>query len=339
MQTPVLGLLIVVLGGLIHGSFALPMKKLERYWAWENIWLIYSVAGLIVLPPLLAVFTVPGLGEIYQQASGRTLLLVALFGLGWGTGSVLFGQAISRIGMALGFAIILGITSSVGSLIPLVIFDPGVIGTARGRTLLASIAIAVLGIIFCSLAGAQRDRDAHTVTGTPPKHKFVSGLVVSILSGILSPMLNIGFVYGQPLQAAGIAHGAGASFAANTIWVPALLGGFLVNAGYSVYLLNRNRSWNRYTVPAAGPLSWTGAVLMGLLWFGGVSTYGMGAAGMGRLGAIVGWPAFMSTVILTANLLGFLAGEWKHAGRKAKLLEWCAIAILILSIIVASRVA
>ena len=339
MQPPVFGLLTVVVGGLIHGSFALPMKKLERKWAWENIWLIYSVAGLIVLPPLLALLTVPGLGEIYQQASARTLLLVALFGLGWGTGSVLFGQAISRIGMALGFAIILGITSSVGSLLPLVIFDPGVIATTRGKTLLVSIAIAILGIVFCSLAGAQRDRDAHKASGTAPKSKFVSGLVVSILSGFLSPMLNIGFVFGQPLQAAGAAHGAGASFAANTVWAPALLGGFLANAGYAVYLLYKNRTWGLYQTAKAGPGAWLGASLMGLLWFGGISIYGMGAASMGQLGAVVGWPAFMSTVILTANFLGFLAGEWKQAGPRAKLLEWCAIGVLILSIIVASRVA
>lgn len=338
MEPPVLGLLTVVFGGLFHGSFALPMKKLERVWAWENIWLIYSVAGLVILPPLLAMLTVPGLGEIYRQASPGMLWLVALFGLGWGTGSVLFGQAISRIGMALGFAIILGITSSVGSLLPLVIFDPGVIGTARGKTLLASIAIAVLGIILCSMAGAQRDRDAHS-KGTPPENKFVSGLVVSILSGILSPMLNIGFVFGQPLQAAGAAHGAGASFAANTIWAPALLGGFLANAGYSIYLLNKNRSWALYRGAKASPAAWAGASLMGLLWFGGLSIYGMGAAAMGQLGAVVGWPAFMSTVILTANFLGFVAGEWKHAGPRAKRLEWSAIAVLILSIVVASRVA
>ncbi|MCX6620829.1 MAG: rhamnose/proton symporter RhaT, partial [Acidobacteria bacterium] len=301
------GLLIVVLGGLIHGSFALPMKKLERKWAWENIWLVYSVAGLIILPPLLAFFTVPGLVEIYQQASGRTLFLVALFGLGWGTGSVLFGQAISRIGMALGFAVILGITSSVGSLIPLVIFDPAAVWTPKGKTLLLSIAIAVVGIVFCSLAGAQRDRDSHKATGAPPKSKFVSGLLVSILSGFLSPMLNIGFVFGQPLQAAGAAHGAGASFAANTVWAPALFGGFLANAGYAIYLLYRNRTWSRYQTAKAGPGAWLGASLMGLLWFGGISIYGMGTASLGTLGAVVGWPAFMSTVIITANILGFLA--------------------------------
>jgi len=339
VQTPVLGLLIVVLGGIIHGSFALPMKKLEQKWSWENIWLVYSVAALVLLPPLLAAMTVPGLGEIYQQAPARTLFLVALFGFGWGTGSVLFGQAISRIGMALGFAIILGITSSVGSLLPLVIFDPGVISTPKGKTLLVSIAIAIVGIVLCSMAGAQRDNDAHKASGSAPKNRFLSGLLVSILSGFLSPMLNIGFIYGKTLQDAGAAHGASPSFAANTVWAPALLGGFLANAGYAIYLLSKNRTWSKYSTAGAGAGAWIGAGVMGLLWYGGLSIYGMGTASLGSLGAVVGWPAFMSTVILTANLLGFLAGEWKQAGPKAKLLEWSAIAVLILSIVVASRVA
>jgi L-rhamnose-H+ transport protein len=336
VEPTVFGLLIVVFGGLIHGSFALPMKRLERSWAWENIWLVYSVAALVILPPLLAFLTVPGLMGIYSQASVGTLLLVALFGFGWGTGSVMFGQAISRIGMALGFAIILGITSTVGSLLPLFVFDPGVIWTPKGHTLLLSIAIAVVGIVLCSMAGAQRDRDSEKASSAAPKNKFLAGLAVSILSGLLSPMLNIGFTFGKPLQDAGAALCTNASFAANAIWAPALLGGFLANAGYAVYLLGRNKSWGRFQT-AAGPMAWAGSAVMGLLWFGGLSIYGMGAATMGKMGAVIGWPAFMSTVVVTANILGFLAGEWKTASTKAKTLQWAATAVLVLSIVTASR--
>ncbi len=328
----------VVIGGIFHGSFALPMKRTERVWAWENIWLLYSVCALAVLPPLLAALTVPSLGSIYASTPLKTILIVALFGFGWGTGSVMFGQAISRIGMALGFAIILGITSVFGSLLPLMALNPEALWTAKGERLLIGLAIALAGIAICSTAGALRDRDNRRAAPSASGGRFVTGLVVSLLSGILSPMLNIGFVYGEPLQSAARTMGASVSLSANAIWAPALFGGFFANAGYAIFLLVRNRNWSLYSQGKAGVLDWIGCGVMGLLWFGGLSIYGMGAASLGQLGAVIGWPVFMSTVIITANVLGFLSGEWRHASTKARLLEWFGIAFLVWAIIVVSRV-
>jgi L-rhamnose-H+ transport protein len=333
-----LGFAVVIFGGLIHGSFAFPMKRIEGRWSWENIWLLYSIVGLAILPPLLALSTVPALGHIYTSTPVSTIALIALFGVGWGAGSVLFGQAISRVGMALGFAIILGITSTLGSLLPLVVLHPEDLWTSRGRTLLAGLAIAVTGIIVCAKAGVMRDRDARAANSTAVRGSFAAGLVISILSGILSPMLNFGFVVGEPLQAAARGMGAHSSLASNAVWAPALLGGFLVNAGYAVYLLNRNRTWSLYSGARPQPFDWIGCAIMGLFWFGGISIYGMGAASLGRLGPVAGWPVFMSTVIITANVLGFLSGEWRGARLSARVTEWAGITFLVAAILVVSRV-
>ncbi len=332
-----IGLAVVILGGLLHGSFAFPMKRIERRWPWENIWLLYSIVGLVILPPLLAFLAIPSLGHIYSSIPLSTILIVALFGVGWGAGSVLFGQAISRVGMALGFAIILGITSTLGSLLPLVFLRPQDLWTPKGQMLMLGLAIAIGGIITCSMAGAMRDREARRLNPSVTGGKFITGLLVSILSGIFSPMLNFGFVYGEPLQSAARDMGAQANLASNAVWAPALLGGFLVNAGYAVYLLNRNRTWKLYSKADIRASDWIGCAIMGLFWFGGVSIYGMGAASMGRLGAVVGWPVFMSTVIITANVLGFLAGEWRHAPVKARVTEWVGIGFLVAAILVVSR--
>ena len=47
-----------------------------------------------------------------------------LFGFAWGIGATLCGLGISRVGLALAFAVILGITASFGSLIPLAVVHP-----------------------------------------------------------------------------------------------------------------------------------------------------------------------------------------------------------------------
>jgi L-rhamnose-H+ transport protein len=337
-HTSVAAALVVVAGGLIHGSFALPMKRL-KLWKWENIWLVYSVAGLILAPALLAFFSVPALASVYANTTAGNLALVALFGFGWGLGSTLFGLGIAQLGLALGFAIILGITSSVGSLLPLLISNPAELATRRGATLLLGLAIAIAGIVACSIAGAQREKDQKGTAAAAGGKSFLSGLLICLASGILSPMLNFGFVYGKPLQDAATALGARPDLASTVIWAPALAGGFLPNAGYAVYLLFRNATWRVYRESGAPGSYWPLAAAMGLMWFGGIAVYGVGAAAMGSpMGAVVGWPVFMSMVIVTANLWGALTGEWQGAGRKAKTLSWLGVAILIVAIVVIARV-
>jgi len=46
----------------------------------------------------------------------------------------------------------------------------------------------------------------------------------------------------------------------------------------------------------------------------------------------VGWAVMMSTMVITANVLGFITGEWKGASRKAYSLAVAGVAILILAI-------
>lgn len=65
-----LGLLLVVLGGIMEGSFSLPLKRTPK-WDWENIWGAGSLMALLLVPWLLAILTVPRLGQVYSLASGK----------------------------------------------------------------------------------------------------------------------------------------------------------------------------------------------------------------------------------------------------------------------------
>src|SRR6187401_3183031 len=128
------GLALTVLGGVMQGSFTLPMKFTSR-WAWENTWLAYATIGLLILPAGIAVWTVPHLMEVYQRTAPHTLLMAMACGVCWGAGSVLFGVAVSRIGMALTFALVVGLTAAIGSLAPLVLMHSDEIATTKGRAM------------------------------------------------------------------------------------------------------------------------------------------------------------------------------------------------------------
>src|ERR1700745_2609569 len=128
-------LAVVVLARILHGSLAAAMKR-NTGWRWENSWLIFAVSGLVVFPWIINFGTVPNVPNIYAGASASTLLKVVLFGLLWGVGATLFGLGISRVGMALGFALILGITASFGSLLPLAILHSDQLLARRGLALI-----------------------------------------------------------------------------------------------------------------------------------------------------------------------------------------------------------
>ncbi|MEJ2010252.1 MAG: L-rhamnose/proton symporter RhaT [Acidobacteriota bacterium] len=327
---------LVLLGGFLQGSFALPMKRMTR-WRWENTWLVYSVAGMLILPWIMVFVTVPHFSLVLASAPRATIAEVVLFGFGWGVGSTLFGLGISRVGMALSFAIILGITASLGSLLPLVAFHPNELFTPQGYTLIVGLAIVVLGIVVCSVAGHRRERELSSQTAQRGGSGFWLGLVICILSGIFSAMLNFSFVFGKDLQQATHAAGASPAMSSNLIWALALSAGFLANAGYCIYLLRKNHTWGVLTQADISANYWLGAVLMGAVWFFGIAFYGMGATGLGALGAVLGWPVFMAMNITAANVWGAATGEWKGASRRTYGYSWTGVLVLLVAIYVISH--
>ena len=152
---PVLiGFLLVLLAALLQGTFVLPMT-LVRQWSWEHTWATFSFLGMIVFNWIITFLFIPGIFSIYAASPGRDLAILAIFGLGWGVGAVLFGLGMDRLGMALGYPIIMGLIASLGALIPLLVFFPQTLFAAKGLVLLAGTALVIFGIVLCSVGGSR----------------------------------------------------------------------------------------------------------------------------------------------------------------------------------------
>jgi L-rhamnose-H+ transport protein len=331
-QSLLWGIGMVTLAGILQGSFAVPMKRMSA-WRWENSWLVFALFGLIVFPWIINFATVPNVTSVYAAASTSTLVKVLVFGLLWGVGATLFGLGISRVGMALGFALILGITASLGSLLPLALLHPDQLAAKHGLALIVGTAVMVAGLVFLALAGRTREHDLATAPSA--RSGFTAGLVICIFSGIFSSMLNFSFVFGDELRLRGLQAGASTAMAANPIWGLTVTGGFIANFLYCVYLLQKNRTWSVFR--EGRPYTyWLLGISMGLLWFGGIVLYGMGAASLGTLGGIVGWPIFMTIDIIAALFWGAISGEWKGASRRALAYNWAGVALLLVAIAIIS---
>lgn len=329
------GIAGVLLGGLLNGSFVLPMKRL-RAWKWENTWFVYSVVGLIIVPWLVAWATVPQMSEVFRATTGATHAKILVFGFGWGIGSVLFGLGVNRLGLAVGYGIILGLIAPIGTFLPLVVLHPERLWTQQGYALMAGTLLVIVGILFCAIAGRRREQEVKNLAPMV-QAGFGVGLAICVLSGIFSPMLNFSFVFGEEVQKQALSFGAGQSMAANAIWALTLTAGFLANAGYCVYLLQKNRTWSLFSTSNASAGYWVSGSLMGIVCFGSFMAYGMGATALGPLGGIVGWPLFMSMSLITSNTWGALTGEWAGASRRSYAYSLIGIALLIGAIVVISR--
>src|SRR5438552_13004595 len=97
------GVSLVLIAGLMAGCCMLPMKFV-RSWKWENVWLVFSVISLIVIPWALALALVDNLFATYSALSMRQFVVPILFGAGWGVAQVLFGISVTRLGLVLAYA-------------------------------------------------------------------------------------------------------------------------------------------------------------------------------------------------------------------------------------------
>ena len=181
----------------MNAAFALPMKY-SRSWKWENLWLVFSVVGIFIVPWALAFGLVPGLTQVYAGVTPRALLLPLVFGLLWGFAQVTFGLSLRMVGVALTFAVVSGLASLSGSLVPLLVFHPEDLFRPRGLLLLLSIPFLIVGLIFYAFAGRRREKEQAdpNAGSSPPKSSFATGMALCIFTGIFGSSYNLGFAFG-----------------------------------------------------------------------------------------------------------------------------------------------
>jgi L-rhamnose-H+ transport protein len=321
-----IGIGLTLLAGLMSGNCMLPMK-FNRYWKWENTWLVFSVVSLVILPWLLALGLVDRLFETYQALSLPQIAIPFLFGVGWGIAQVLFGISVQRLGLGLAYAIIVGLGALLGTLVPLFFQHHKPLGEHALVEILVGVVAMLIGIILSTWGGQIRERDAlarpitehdkSTKAIPSPSSGYFAAALLAILCGVMAPMLNFSFAFGQDIAHQAVRLGNSELRAAYSVWPIGLVGGFLPNIAYSLYLLRRNRSWPAFMPASPDALL---PVLMGVLWMGAFALYGMSVAFLGSLGTSVGWGLMQSFMIMTATLSGVWTGEWKGASRTSRTL-------------------
>jgi L-rhamnose-H+ transport protein len=325
------GFLLVLLAGLLQGTFVLPMT-LVRNWSWEHTWATFSLVGMFVFNWIITFLFVPRIFSVYAASSSRDLCVVAILGLGWGVAAVLFGLGTEKLGMALGYPIIMGLIASLGTLIPLLIFYPETLLTSKGLVLLVGTAGVMLGIVLCSIAGSRR-KPSEDKSKSTQSNAFSTGLIVAVLAGTLSCLPNVGMAFAKSLTHAAEQLGVSHASSGNTVWALLFTMGCIANLAYCVYLMISNKTLRQYWGQET-PRNLGLSASMALMWIGSFYLHGAGAAKLGHWGVIAGWPLFISLSIVTGNLWGLWRGEWPGASISARRLLNFRLVVLITAVII-----
>ena len=322
------GMLLAAMSGLCNGLFSVPMK-METRWKWENIWFGFICVACVFMPLAIVTLAVPDWWRVYAASTQGALVAAIAFGFLWGFGAICFGRSVDRLGVSVANTLVIGLSSALGSLVPLLMTGRFEFGR-KELTLLIGISIFLCGVLLCGKGGRSRDVALHVRLATPDNTG--AGYIFAIVSGVLSAIFNIGYTLALPIADAGVALGQSRFGATNCIWLLMLGAGAIPNLVYCVVLMRRNKT-ARLLVSGAFVWPWMLSVLMGLLWGGSIFIYGAATPRLGRLGTSVGWPVSLAVGLVVANAMGYLLGEWKDAPKLSKSYMRSGIAALLCAIV------
>ncbi len=347
----ILGVIFHFIGGAASGSFYIPFKKVKG-WSWESYWIIGGLFSWLIVPPLAAYLTIPAFAEIISNTDNSILKVTFIMGLLWGIGGLTYGLGVRYLGMSLGNSVVLGFCSALGSLLPPVFYDlypqtgkisfTDMLNSEGGRIVLLGVLVCLFGIFLCGRAGMLKERELseEIKKETIQEFNMVKGLIVAIISGVLSACFNFGIEAGKPMaeaantlwKAANPAETTEFLFQNNVTYVVLLWGGLTTNLIWCTILNARNKTFGDYANSKTPLLkNYIFSAIAGTTWFLQFFFYGMGESKLGN--GASSWILHMAFIILIANMWGLLLREWSAVSKKTFTTFILGISTIIISVL------
>jgi L-rhamnose-H+ transport protein len=334
---PLLGVLLHAVGACFAATCYTPQKQVKR-WSWQTYWLTQAAFCWFLLPIIGAMLTIPDLFAVLRAAPRSAMLNSFLLGAAYGIGGTAFGISIRYIGFSLTYAIAVGLSSVLGTLIPPLV--KGTLGLTLGKPgaewIIAGIVIGTLGIAGAGWAGRLKERDlsAQQLTG---QFSLIKGLLLSLLAGVLSAVYGFALESGEPIADVASAHGAGV-WRGNVVYIFSNTGAFLTTSIYCLYLHTRHKTIGELVELPAGqpeaslPVNWAMALVTGLFWYGQFFFYNLGHVRMGHY-KFTSWAIHMTMLVLFSNLVGVALREWRECRRLTHSTIRLALVLLVVAVL------
>ncbi len=335
----IIGLLIIAVGSMGQSSSYVPINKIKE-WSWENFWLMQGIFAWLIFPFLGALLAVslPEMMDIYRANPSASLQTIG-YGVLWGVGGLTFGLSMRYLGIALGQSVALGTCAAFGTLIPAVLTGTNLL-SPKGLVLLLAVTVTLVGIALVGYAGSLRSKNMTEEEKRKAIKDFAlkKGLLIALLSGVMSACFSLGLSAGIPVKEAAVAAGAKELFAQNPVTLLVTLGGFFTNLVYCLYMNRKNKTGGEIKRSSKAVLTnnFLFCALAGLLWYSQFFGLGMGQSFFepGSVMMAFSWSILMSLNVVFSNVWGIILKEWKGAGKKAVGFLALGMAVLIFSLII-----
>ena len=329
--SPLLGTLLHAIGAASAALCYAPQRYVKN-WKWQTYWLVQASACWLVLPWIFAAATIPQLGTVLAEAPRDAMLKSYVLGAIYGVGGIAFGAAIRYLGFSLTYAIAIGLSCVLGTLIPPVM--AGKLGETLSNTggsfVIVGVLLGALATFVTGLAGFRKEREQLALAAPDASSTFNPriGLPIVVLAGVLSAVFSFSLAAGQPVADVAAKYGAG-HFQGNVIYLFSHSGAFTTTLIYCLYLITRDKSASEFGSARGASLAvnYALSILTGLLWYLQFFFYGLGHVRMGEF-KFSSWAIHMIILILLSCGFGVAIGEWKSCRPSTKFTVAAAIALL-----------
>jgi L-rhamnose-H+ transport protein len=336
-MNPVEGIILIALGSIGAASFYVPFKKVKS-WAWESYWITQGLAAWIIAPWLLAFLAIPD-GNLLQVLSGSpsdAKMWAIFFGALWGIGGLTFGLSIRYLGVALGQSIALGFCAAFGTIIPPIVTGSDLFSTQAGLWTIIGVSICIAGISVIGFAGSLKNKELSQEERQKAIKEFAlkKGLLIAVFAGMMSACFNFGLSFGKPIGDLAVdKFGTDPLFHDNPVLIFVLLGGFVTNLAYCLYMNIKNGTIKDYVSVSGNTLlnNIFFTFLAGFLWFMQFQFFGMGKSKLPPSMIPYAWSILMALNIAFSNIWGIILNEWKGSRPRTLIVLAAGILILIAS--------
>ena len=340
------GIMLFALAGFVSAAFYTPLKYVK--WKWELMWIFWSFSALVVCPAVIASVAIPSCWSAIDAVEFDVIVKTFVYGALWGVGGLTFGLSMRYLGIGLGTAVALGFCALVGTLIPPIksgkILE--IASDRAGLLVLVGVFICALGIAINGVAGMMKERDAKlsgAAADSSSEFSLAKGFAVAIVAGFLSACMSLSMDAGKPIaekakSLATIDAAQAELFKNSAILIVTLLGGFMTNFLWCLFLVLKNKSTVDIKANGAVRNFWYMVLcsIGGLLWYCQFFLYGMGQTKLDEKYAFASWAILMAFVIVFAGVIGLVIGEWKGSSKLTKAVLWLGILVLAASTFVMS---
>tara|TARA_B100000902_G_scaffold3196_1_gene4051 strand:- start:539 stop:1540 length:1002 start_codon:yes stop_codon:yes gene_type:complete len=299
--------LLLIFASFFQGTFGLGMKYMNPM-SWESWWVIHVLVAMILFPMIWAYIVIPDLFDIIASSPKDAIYSAMLYGFLWGIGGIMFGVSVPYIGLSLTMGIVMGLAGSAGSLIPLFQIENAT-SQPSFPYIIGGLIISLIGVAITAKAGIDRDK---LINSSSKSKNILKGLMIAVTCGLLSSLLNVGFANAAPIAEKAQEFGVITRNSSLAAWVVVLWGAFIMNFSYAVLLLFKNNSWSTFSLKnSLNAYKWS--LIAGFCWFAALGVYGQGAALLGEIGPVIGWPILLGLSLIISNYWAYNAGEWDNA--------------------------